>query len=171
MNDKSFHTVPFVWNKTLWVLTFLLFGLWIGFSAWMLWQINTSNDATPYLIELILFNVIMLPLTLICEGLAPQRLEIGKKKLVILRRYKSITIYADQVLSVDKLPKNALRGAVRTWGVGGFFGYFGHYYTGLIGSFQLYATSFDNLFLIRLANGKKVVISCSEPEKMKDFAE
>ena len=171
MNDKSFHTVPFVWNKTLWVLTFLLFGLWVGFSACMLWQINTSNDATPYLIELILFNVIMLPLTLICEGLAPQRLEIGKKKLVILRRYKSITIYADQVLSVDELPKNALRGAVRTWGVGGFFGYFGHYYTGHIGSFQLYATSFDNLFLIRLANGKKVVISCSEPEKMKDFAE
>ena len=171
MNEKSFHTVPFVWNKTLWVLTFVLFGLWIGASAWMLWMIHTSSDSTPYLIELILFNAIMLPTTLICEGLAPQRLEISKKKLVILRRYKSITIHADEVLSVDQLPKNALRGAMRTWGVGGFFGYFGHYYTGLIGSFRLYATSFENLFLIRLANGKKIVISCSEPEKMKEFAE
>ena len=108
---------------------------------------------------------------LICEGLAPQRLEISKNKLVILRRYKSITIRADEVLSVDKLPKNAMRGAVRTFGVGGFFGYFGRYYQGLIGHFQLYATSFDNLFLIRLANGKKIVISCSEPEKMDYFAE
>ena len=107
---------------------------------------------------------------LVCEGLAPQRLEIGAKTLVILRRYKSITIHADEVLSVDRLPKNALRGAVRTCGVGGFFGYYGHYYQGSIGAFQLYATSFDNLFLIRLANGKKIVISCSEPDKMEQFA-
>ena len=59
MNEKSFHTVPFVWNKTLWVLTFALFGLWIGVSAWMLWMIHTSSDPTPYLIELVLFNVII----------------------------------------------------------------------------------------------------------------
>ena len=170
MNAKSFYTVPFTWSKTLWVMTFALFGLWIGVSGWMLWQICTTNDTSEPLYGLILFNVIMLPTMLICEGLAPQRLEISKKTLVILRRYKSITIHADEVLSVDRLPKNALRGAVRTCGVGGFFGYYGHYYQGSIGAFQLYATSFDNLFLIRLANGKRVVISCSEPEKMDVFS-
>ena len=148
--------------------------LWAGVCpqecwGWMLWQINNSNDAAPFLMELIILNVIMLPLVLVCEGLAPQRLEIGAKKLVILRRYNSITIYADEVLSVEQLPKNALRGAMRTFGVGGFFGYFGSYYKSGIGSFRLYATSFDNLFLIRLANGKKIVISCSEPEKMDAF--
>lgn len=171
MGDKSFYTVPFVWSKTLWVLTFAVFGLWIGLSGWFLWQICTSNSNSELITELIVLNVIMLPMILICEGLAPQRLEISKKKLVILRRYKSVTIHADEVLSVDRLPKNALRGAVRTCGVGGFFGYFGRYYQGSIGAFQLYATSFDNLFLIRLANGKKIVISCSEPEKMEQFAE
>ena len=170
MSDKRFYTVPFVWNKTLWVMTFAVFGLWIGFSAWLLWKIYTSDVATEMLIELIILNVLMLPIMIICEGLAPQRLEIYEKKLVILRRYKSITIYADEVLSVDPLPKNALHGAVRTWGVGGFFGYFGHYYVSKIGPFKLYATSLDNLFLIRLANGKKIVISCSEPEKMKHFS-
>jgi hypothetical protein len=171
MGEKNFYTVPFVWNKTLWVMTFALFGLWIGVSGWLLWQICTTNDTSEPLYGLILFNVIMLPTMLICEGLAPQRLEISKTKLVILRRYKSITIHADEVLSVDRLPKNAMYGAMRTFGVGGFFGYFGRYYQGSIGAFQLYATSFDNLFLIRLANGKKIVISCSEPEKMDYFAE
>lgn len=170
MNAKSFYTVPFTWSKTLWVMTFAMFGLWLGLSGWMLWQICTTNDSSAILVELIIFNAIMLPIVLVCEGLAPQRLEIGAKTLVILRRYKSITIHADEVLSVDRLPKNALRGAVRTCGVGGFFGYYGHYYQGSIGAFHLYATSFDNLFLIRLANGKKVVISCSEPDKMEQFA-
>ena len=168
MSDKKFYTVPFVWNKTLWVMTFAVFGLWLGFSAWNLWRIFTTDDVMSW-VPLLVFNVIMLPTMLVCEGLAPQRLEIGEKYLVILRRYKSITIYADEVLSVEQLPKNTLRGAVRTAGVGGFFGYYGSYYSGKIGSFKLYATSFDNLFLIKLINGKKIVISCSEPEKMSHF--
>ena len=168
MSDKKFYTVPFVWNKTLWVMTFAVFGLWLGFSAWNLWRIFTTDDVMSW-VPLLVFNVIMLPTMLVCEGLAPQRLEIGEKYLVILRRYKSITIYADEVLSVEQLPKTTLRGAVRTAGVGGFFGYYGSYYSGKIGSFKLYATSFDNLFLIKLINGKKIVISCSEPEKMSHF--
>lgn len=170
MSDKRFYTVPFTWNKTLWVMTFALFGLWLAYSVWMLWLIYNSDDATGALTSLILFNVVMLPTVIICEGLAPQRLEIGEKRVVILRRYKSITIYADEVLSVEALPKNALRGAIRTGGVSGFFGWYGNFYIGKFGAFKLYATSFENLFLIRLINGKKVVISCSEPDKMAHFA-
>lgn len=169
MNDKKFYTVPFVWSRTLWVMTFALFIFWAGYSAWSLWKIYTSEESISFLVALILFNVVMLPTVLICEGLAPQRLEIGEKRLVILRRYKSITIRADEVISVEPLHKNVLRGAVRTGGVAGFFGWYGNYYVGKIGAFKLFATNFDNLFLIRLINGKKIVISCSEPEKMSHF--
>lgn len=145
-------------------MTFAIFALWLGFSGWLLWQICATDYSSEYLAELVLLNAIILPVVLICEGLAPQRLEIYEDKLVILRRYKSITIHANEVLSIDRLPKGALRGAVRTCGVGGCFGYFGHYYQGSIGAFKLYATSFDNLYVIRLSNDKKIVISCSEPE-------
>jgi hypothetical protein len=170
MGEKQFYTVPFVWNKMLLIMTFAMFGLWIGYSAWMLWEIFTTDNDSGALVALIIFNLTMLPLVILCEGLAPQRLEIGKRHLVILRRYKSITIYADEVLSVEQLPKGALRYATRTFGVGGLFGYFGSYYKSNIGAFQLYATSFDNLFFITLVNGKKIVISCSEPEKMSYFS-
>ena len=170
MSEKKFYTVPFVWDKSVWVLTSLIFVVWVGFSAWKLWEIFTLDDAGNSLITLIAFNVVMLPTVLISEGLAPQRLEVGEKRLVILRRYKSVTINAEDVLSVEHLPKNGLRDAVRTFGVGGLFGYFGFFYKSSIGSFKLYATSMDNLFLIRLTNGKKIVISCTEPEKMKHFS-
>lgn len=167
MSDKKFYTVPFLWDRRLWVLTFVVFIVWIGASAWLIYTLDTTPDN---LATLIVLNVVMLPTVLICEGLAPQRLEIGEKKLVILRRYKSITIYADEVFSVDPLPKSGLRGAIRTCGVGGCFGYFGSYYKSNIGAFKLYATAFDHLFLIRLKNGKKIVISCAEPEKMSHFS-
>ena len=167
---KEFYNVPFIWDKTLWVMTFACFALWIGLSGWFLFQILTTegNDAA-LLGSLILVNVIFLPTILACEGLAPQRLEIGADAIVILRRYKSIVLERENIKSIEPLTKGDMRGAIRTCGVGGLFGYFGHYYSNKLGSFKLFATSFDNLYLIKLWSGKTIVLSCAEPDKMDKF--
>ena len=167
---KEFYTVPFIWDKTLWVMTFACFALWIGLSGWFLFQILTTegNDAA-LLGSLILVNVIFLPTILACEGLAPQRLEIGADAIVILRRYKSIVLERENIKSIEPLNKRDMRGAIHTCGVGGLFGYFGHYYSNKLGSFKLFATSFENLYLIKLWSGKTIVLSCAEPDKMDKF--
>ena len=77
---------------------------------------RAAEDITPSLVSLILTNVVFLPTMLLCEGYAPQRLEIGASKLVILRRYNSVTITTTQIRSIERLPDNALRFAVRTFG-------------------------------------------------------
>ena len=169
MKNKSFYTVPFVWSRRVWVITFSFFILWVGISAFMLYEIFTQAENTEPLIGLILFNLIMLPTMLACEGLAPQRLEIGESQIVVLRRYRSVVINRDEIKSVEQLPANAMRGAIRTGGVGGLFGYYGKFYTRSIGSFSLYATGSENLFLIRKWNGTNIVISCAEPDKMKGY--
>jgi hypothetical protein len=169
MSRKQFYTVPFVWDRTLWVMTFACFALWIGLSGWFVFQIFTTDNDSALLGSLIVLNVIFLPTILACEGLAPQRLEIGESQIVILRRYKSVVINRDEIKSVQPLSKSDFRGAIRTCGVGGLFGYFGHYYSNRLGSFRLFATSFKNLFLIKLWNGKSVVISCAEPDKMNGY--
>ncbi len=169
MNKKSFYTIPFVWSKKVWVITFSFFILWVGLSGYMLYEIFTQTENTESLIGLIVFNIIMLPTMLACEGLAPQRLEIGESQIVVLRRYQSVVISREEIKSVEQLPANALHGAIRTGGVGGLFGFFGKYYTRSIGSFSLYATGSENLFLIRTWNGKNIVIACAEPDKMKGY--
>ena len=171
MSRKQFYTVPFVWDKRLWVITFACFALWIGLSGWFLYHVFVDEPATVALFELVLLNLIMLPTILVCEGLAPQRLEIGESQIVVLRRYQSVVISRDEIKSVEQLPANAMRGAIRMGGVGGLFGYFGKFYSRSIGSFSLYATGSENLFLIRKWNGKNVVIACAEPDKMKQFIE
>lgn len=164
---KEFYTVPFIWDRTLWVMTFICFALWIGLSGWFLFQIfTTDNNDMSLLGSLIVLNVVFIPTIIACEGLAPQRLEIGADAIVILRRYKSVVITREEIKSIEPMTKRDMRGAMRTCGVGGLFGYFGSYYKSGIGAFKLYATSFDNLFLITLVNNKKIVISCSEPDKM-----
>jgi hypothetical protein len=169
MNRKQFYTVPFVWDKTLWAMTFACFALWIGLSGWFVFQIFTTDNDSAMIGSLIILNVVFIPTILACEGLAPQRLEIGESHIVILRRYKSVVINREEIKSVQPLSKSDMRGAIRTCGVGGLFGYFGHYYSNRLGSFKLYATSFKHLYLIKLWNGKSVVLSCAEPDKMKIF--
>ena len=166
MSNKGFYTVPFVWSRSVWVITFSFFILWVGISAFMLYEIFTQTENIEPLVGLIVFNLIMLPTMLACEGLAPQRLEIGESQIVVLRRYQSIVIDRNEIKSIEKLPENAMRGAIRTGGVGGLFGFYGKYYTRSIGSFSLYATGSDNLFLIRKWDGKNVVVACAEPDKM-----
>ena len=169
MKRREFYTIPFVWDKTLWVMTFAVFVLWIGLSGWFLYQIFTAdNDLVP-LVSLIVLNVVFLPMIIACEGLAPQRLEISADGIVVLRRYKSVVIYRDEIKSVEPLSKKDFSGVIRTCGVGGLFGYFGYYYSRKLGSFMLYATSFQNLYLIKKWNGKSIVVSCAEPDKMAIF--
>ena len=171
MSKKQFYTVPFVWNKTLWVMTFACFALWFGLSGWFVFQICTTDNDSAMLGSLIVLNAIFLPMMLACEGLAPQRLEIGEEQIVVLRRYMSVVINRSEIKSISPLSKRDFSGAIRTCGVGGLFGYFGHYYSSKLGSFRLFATSFQNLYLIKLWNGKSVVISCAEPEIMEQFIE
>ncbi len=171
MSKKQFYTVPFVWNKALWVMTFACFALWIGLSGWFVFQICTADNDAATLGSLIVLNVIFLPMMLACEGLAPQRLEIGEEQIVILRRYKSIVINRSEIKSIQALSKSDFSGVIRTCGVGGLFGYFGHYYSRKLGSFRLFATSFENLYLIKLWSGKSIVISCAEPEVIEQFIE
>jgi hypothetical protein len=169
MKDKSFYTIPFVWNKTLWVMTFATFALWIGLSGWFLYHAFVDEPATVALFELIVLNLIMLPTILLCEGLAPQRLEIGDDKIVILRRYRSVVLHRKEIKNIEYVSKLSFRGAIRTFGVGGLFGYYGRYYAPALGSFTLYATSFQNLYLIKKWSGESIVISCAEPKYIEEF--
>ena len=169
MGNKGFYTIPFVWSKKVWVITFAFFAIWLGVSVWLLCELFATANIVAPLTSLILFNAVMLLVMLWCEGYAPQRLEIGADRIVVLRRYKSVTIHLDEIQSVERLPENALRGAIRTGGVGGLFGFYGKFYTRKIGSFSLYATGSENLFLIRKWDGTNIVISCSEPDKIIKF--
>ena len=169
MKSKKFYTIPFVWDRKLWVMTFVCFALWIGLSGWFIYQIFTTDNDPALLGSLIVLNVVFLPTIIACEGLAPQRLEVGEDGIVVLRRYKSVVIYRDEIKSIERLSKKDFSGVIRTCGVAGLFGYFGHYYSRKLGSFRLFATSFQNLYLVKLWSGKSIVISCAEPDKMDDF--
>ena len=68
------------------------------------------------------------------------------------------------IVSVVKLEPKDMKRVYTDGGCAGLFGYFGGFRSKQLGRFKMYATSMDNLYLITLSDGRKIVIGCTEPK-------
>ncbi|MBQ6604606.1 MAG: hypothetical protein IIX17_03255 [Tidjanibacter sp.] len=84
-------------------------------------------------------------------------------KFLPLREIKSVEWYdkSGKTLRLDKT-------TIRVAGNGGMFGYTGRWRNKEIGTFTIYARRLTGLVLIEMADGKKIVVSCDEPQALVD---
>lgn len=101
-----------------------------------------------------------------CWALGPKGLEIECGELRVQRNaWRPTSIPLSGIREIEILPPGALRGAIRTFGVGGLFGYYGWFYKK--GAFRLWATRSDRLVEI-VAAGRRVVVSPDDPARFVD---
>jgi hypothetical protein len=128
------------------ILVGLLFGALIVFD---------------FILPLAIFLIIIY---LICFYLKPLRYEITEDEIIIRRLIKSVRISRSDVESLKLLDKSALKGTVRTFGVGGLFGWYGKFANSQLGDMTWYVTRRDKIVLINTSEGKKILISPDEAE-------
>ena len=119
---------------------------------------------------LIVFNFI-LPLAifliiiyLICMALKPLSYEITKDELIIRRLIKSVRMNRADIKSVELIEKATLSGTIRTFGVGGLFGWYGKFANSQLGAMNWYVTRRDKPVLIIKKDSKKILISPDQAE-------
>ncbi|MET6997458.1 PH domain-containing protein [Chitinophaga defluvii] len=105
---------------------------------------------------------ILIPLIFVTWGLHPQFYEVTRAAIRIKRPFKSIYIPLDEVTLVKPLEKGETGVLLRSFGVGGLFGYFGLFTSSKLGGLELWCTNTTDLVLIQYGK-KKVVISPEEP--------
>lgn len=117
--------------------------------------------------ELARWGSLLLPLlALLSWALAPRSVEIEGGELRVVRRgWRAAAFPLSRVEGVAALPPGSLRGAVRTFGVGGLFGYHGWFFKR--GAFRLYATRTDRLVEV-VVEGKRIVVSPDQPQRFVD---
>jgi hypothetical protein len=117
--------------------------------------------------ELALWATLVSPaIALLSWAIAPKGLEIEGGELRVLRRSWPAAVFPlAGVEQVAVLPPGALRLAIRTFGVGGLFGYYGWFYRK--GPFRLYATRRDTLVEI-VVRGGRIVVSPDDPARFVD---
>lgn len=84
-------------------------------------------------------------------------------RVIINRPLYNATIKRSDIAESRVLTDEEMKWSIRTFGVGGLFGYLGKFTNSNIGSMTWYATRRGNYILL-VAGGKKIVLTPDEPE-------
>lgn len=119
---------------------------------------------------LIVFNfslplaIFLILIYLICMVLKPLSYEITQDELIIRRLIKSVRINRADIKSLELIEKATLSGTIRTFGVGGLFGWYGKFANSQLGAMNWYVTRRDKPVLIIKKDNKKILISPDQAE-------
>ncbi len=121
-------------------------------------------EETGGLLTILTTGLIIL-IYLIVFALRPIQYEVSAQQLIIQRQFGDVKIDRRQINSVEILDKDQLSMSMRTFGVGGLFGYFGKFSNTKIGSMTWYATRRDKTVLVRTKDNKKIILTPDDPGK------
>lgn len=110
---------------------------------------------------------VLLVAVLVTWALAPVAVSIGAGAVMLERRLRPTRILLSEIRAVGILGEQPLRGALRTGGSGGAFGYYGRYWSRRLGPFRLFATRTDRLVLLDTASARYLL----SPEPPEPFVE
>jgi len=99
---------------------------------------------------------------------APLKYTINGSMIIVNRLGPNILIWIESIEEIKRLHKKELGLAIRLFGVGGFFGGYGLFYTSRIGVFNAYITNRKTLVFIKCENGQKILLSTGRAEEFLD---
>jgi hypothetical protein len=112
-----------------------------------------------YILVNILVTVLLVSIVLICYAYRPAGYLLTDDHLVIRRPISKIVVPICEVKKVRVLKDEDVTGLIRTFGVGGMFGYYGKHYNNKLGHTTWYATRRNNLVFLQLSDERKLVLS------------
>ena len=139
-------------------MTIGVIALFIAIGQFSIRGLFTTQDSREILAHcalLILFIILVLGAWLY----APSSYSITDSNLIVHRPIKDVTILLDDIAEVRTVEPGELKNAIRTFGNGGFFGFYGKFYNSNMGHMTWYASQLKNRILITMKNGKKIVIT------------
>ena len=135
------------------------------FGAVIITSIATTKKSEVNLFMLS-FSFGLLFVYVITYAFKPKDYELTAKYLIINRVIYNVKINREDIRSIEKVSSEQMKLTVRTFGVGGLFGYFGKFYNKSIGKMTFYTTQRNKRILVKTMNDKNIILSPDEPEKL-----
>lgn len=101
---------------------------------------------------------------LISYAFSPLGYKILNNELIINRPFTNVKIDRSNIQSVEIIDHEQLRWSIRTFGVGGLFGYYGKFANTSLGSMTWYVTRRDKIVLLKTNDNKNIILSPDDPE-------
>ncbi len=136
-------------------------GVTVLFACLIIWPLfEIKNNGVT---SAIYVPAILLVVYFACWIYSPKSYAVSADAITIKRPIGNIVIPKQHIKSVE-VPEKGMPFAVRTFGVGGLFGYFGTFYNFDSGNMNWYITNRNNTVLITTSSGKKIVVSPDEKD-------
>ena len=135
--------------------------LLFAYLGWRSYKAISRADAMDSSTLLFHGGILLLLLGILLFSLlwSPRGYSIRGDRFLVHRYIGPKTFELSSIGSVEPMDRSQLSGTIRTFGVGGLFGYFGKFHNPNIGSMDYYVTQRKNFIMIRTHAGKKIVLS------------
>lgn len=134
----------------------------ILFALIIVQQYAMSNDAAS---AIPIYTIIAcLLIYFLAFAFRPVRYTVTDDELIINRPLLDVKINRADIKSVESINREVLSGSVRTFSVGGLFGYYGKFANAGLGGMTWYATRKDKPVLIKTADNKKIIVTPDDPD-------
>jgi hypothetical protein len=145
-------------DKTVHIITVgvIILFVFLGYKS-IMGLVHANRNLIPIFIysSIITFLIGTISLSFLY---APRKYYVTLDNVIIHRPLSDKTIPIDSIIQIRPISKTELKGTIRTFGVGGLFGYYGKFYSKGLGSFTMFGTQSKNYILIKTKN-KKIVIT------------
>ncbi len=151
-------------DNTTKVMTALVILILAGVSVLPAKELLAPDVSRGDVIRNVLVLVFLLAVPVGTWMYAPSWYEINAGRLVIHRNVGQVSIALSEIAEV-KQQDGVIGRSIRTFGVGGLFGFYGKFYTDGVGSATFYATQRKNWVWVKLKSGKNILLTPDMPEE------
>lgn len=156
---------PAPWDKRLKVLTAVVVTAILGVGAMTLWTASRAAAAGASVVPVLVSAAVCGCIIAVSALYAPRGYALDATALRVQRRAGELEIPLASITAVRRADREELRGSIRTFGVGGLFGYFGRFYNSRLGGYRMYATRSSDYVLVTTNKGP-VLLTPAEPDRM-----
>ncbi len=110
-----------------------------------------------------LFLILIIVILLVAFAFAPKELVIDNDKLILVRRVGKRVIPLNRISAVSRHEAGK---DIRLFASGGYFGYYGYFTNAAYDKYEAFVGSLKQAFAMTLENGKVVVLSCADAQKI-----
>jgi hypothetical protein len=113
--------------------------------------------------------LLILSIYLFCFLFRPVSYVVEKNGITIKRPFKSYHIELNKIMNTYLTDKKTMKWTIRTFGVGGLFGYYGKFRNKTFGNMTWYATQQKNYLIIETTNNRKIVLTPDDTDMIKEI--
>lgn len=135
-------------------VTSILLSALIVYGAIAVWSAGMTAVIVTYTIFALLAIWVLLTM--------PRYLIVQNGLLIITHPIGRTVIEKSDVVKIEAIDRSELRGSLRLFGSGGFFGWFGIFCNSKLGTYRIYCGQLENLYLVKTQT-KSYVISSTKP--------